>query len=83
MRYQIGSPFAPLIELEIPEAPPPCMRCGDPVTRLSTDGPLICVPCCMGTRQDGTRLTYSEYEAGNAHARDYIARYRIDKEQCS
>lgn len=29
------------------EGPPPCLYCGEPVTRPSMDGPLVCGPCDM------------------------------------
>jgi len=79
-RYFVGDGlFKPRIELEIPESPPPCMRCGRPVHRPSMAGPLFCGPCDCGKHPDGSRITDEEHRRMTAHAKEYISRYRVPK----
>jgi len=79
-RYFLGDGiFENRIELEIPESPPPCMRCGRPVLRPSMAGPLFCGPCDMGKHPDGSPITAEEEAQMTAHASEYVERYRISR----
>ena len=80
MRYVVAGFFSPDIELEVPGEHPPCMKCGQPVTARSCDGPLVCAPCDMGKRPDGTQLTAKDYRQQTEHRRAYIERYRVTPE---
>lgn len=67
--------FKPPLEVKI-EEPPPCLFCGESVTRPSMDGPLVCGSCDCGRNRDGSRWTDEERERAWSHRRAQITRYR-------
>lgn len=75
-RYFISQGIAyPPIEVEI-DGVPPCLFCGDPVTRPSMDGPLVCGSCDCGRNRDGSQWTEAQAEERYAHRRAKVAEYR-------
>ncbi len=76
MRYLISQGLLrhPL-EVEI-DGVPPCLFCGDPVTRPSMDGPLVCGTCDCGNNRDGSKWTKAQAEERYAHRRSKVAEYR-------
>lgn len=75
MKYYINRGlFHPPIEVEI-EGVPPCLFCNEPVTRPSTDGPLVCPTCDMGANKDGTYWTKEQGEEKHKHFQAQILKY--------
>jgi glycine/D-amino acid oxidase-like deaminating enzyme len=62
------------LEVEI-EEPPPCLFCGEAVTRPSMDGPLVCGSCDCGRNRDGSKWTDEERARAWSHRRTQIAKY--------
>ena len=80
-RYYLGDGiFNKQRILEIPEDPPPCMMCGDPVESPSTAGPLVCGRCDCGLNRDGKPLSWQEEKARDKHIREYLKRYEVTDE---
>lgn len=53
------------------EGVPPCLYCGEPVIRMSTDGPLVCGPCdCNGGAVWGGDATGVKLIAGTPRITD-------------
>ena len=76
MKYLLSQgPLRHPIEVEI-DGVPPCLFCGEPVARPSTDGPLVCGACDCGRNRDGSKWTEEQAEARYAHWRAMVAEYR-------
>ncbi len=77
MRYSISQGLLrPPLEIEI-DGVPPCLFCGDPVTRPSMDGPLVCARCDCGNNRDGSKWTEEQANERYAHRRAKVAEYRV------
>ena len=68
-------PVGQSIQVEI-EGPPPCLFCGEPVTRPSMDGPLVCGSCDCGRDRDGSKWSEAQSEERWAQRRAQVAKYR-------
>lgn len=57
------------------ESPPPCLFCGEPVMRPSSDGPLVCGWCDCGVNRDGTHWTPAQFHERWEHRLAKIEEY--------
>ena len=73
--YYISQFPRPSIEIEI-EGVPPCLFCGEPVSRPSMDGPLVCGACDCGSNRDGSKWTSAQSDARWQHRLEQVAKYR-------
>jgi hypothetical protein len=57
-----------------------CMLCGTRVEDQSTDGPLVCVPCCLGQRQDGEKKSDADYAAQRRRYCEFLKEHASQKD---